>query len=248
MNIMKVKTIRPKSIIISTTQTKAFTHHSLSKPLKRTHQSKHITKTKKQTHHPQSVFGSEVMLPDAGNQPTPTPEQIKHINQRNIVDPIVERTLKENPQDVLHGSRSLHCIIPHYSRKPNDWDIFSTEERERAIELERKIDEQSGANVAQTYYRHIPSMPFSPPSSGTGEHLYRVTTPHLENEADIDIMNRPQDIETVRKDGITHESLLDAHKKATTRRFRQPLMMQKASSDISDIERYWKKKGKRTRI
>jgi len=197
--------------------------------------------------HTTSSF-SETVLPDAGNQPTPTREDIARLHRRksDIVDPIVTSSLRKHPQDVLHGSRSLSLIIGnHFKRTPNDWDIYSNAEKQRALELEAQIDKKAGCDIAQTTYRHIPTTPFSKPDPLTGEHLYRVTTPKITGDSDIDIMDKPNNLPVERHKGITHEALIEQYRKASTRRIRQPLHSGKAQSDMRSIESYYKSKGRR---
>lgn len=229
----KTKTIRAKPLSLKPMHTSILKQPKKQPP-------------KQQSKHPQqSPFGQPVILPDAGNQPEPSKNDIERLQRKHkLVNPIVLDSLKDHPQDVLHGSRSLNMLIPNFSRKPHDWDMFSPKEKERALQLEKAIDEKAGCDIAQTQYRHLPKMPFSTPMPGSGEHLYRVVTPKIQGDPEIDIMDRPKDLETTRKHGITHESLIEAHHKATTRRLRQPMQSQKASSDMKDIEEYWKKRGK----
>jgi hypothetical protein len=236
--MIKIKTIRAKPLSLSPSKSRPLRSRTLLQP-------KMMPQKKKQSEHPQSSFGSATTLPDAGNQPDPTKSDIERLQRKNkLINPIVQESLKDHPQDVLHGSRSLNMLLPNFSRKPHDWDLFSPTEKKRALQLEKKIDEKAGCDIAQTQYRHIPKMPFSQPIPGSGEHLYRVVTPQIKGDPDIDIMDRPSDLETTRKHGITHESLIEAHHKATTRRLRQPMQTSKASSDVNDIEEYWKKRGR----
>lgn len=244
----RVKTIRAKPLSLSSTHAsplhgKTIQGKSLLKqPMRRTKQKQ------TQSKHPQSTFGSATTLPDAGNQPTPSKSDIERLQRKDkIINPIVEDSLKEHPQDVLHGSRSLNRLLPNFSRRPHDWDMFSPQEKKRALALERRIDRKAGYNIAQTQYRHIPKMPFTQPMPGSGEHLYRVVTPKIKGDPEIDIMDRPENLDTVRKHNISHESLIEAHHKANTRRLRQPMMAQKATSDVNDIEKYWQKRGKATK-
>lgn len=186
------------------------------------------------------------VLPDAGNQPDATQEHIDYYkrNKEKIVPPIVKGTLRKHPEDVLHGSRSLDMIIPNYPRKPSDWDTFSPEEKRRALAYEKAIDEKVGADIAETHYIKIPKVSMGPDDPAMGKHLYRVVTPRISNDAEIDIMNRPSDLETERYNGITHESLASQYRKAVTRKGRQPTKAQKALSDQRAIEAYWESKGK----
>lgn len=186
------------------------------------------------------------VLPDAGNQPEATKERLDYYrrNKEKIVPPIVTGTLRKHPRDALHGSRSLDMIIPNYPRKPGDWDTFSPDEKERALAYERAIDEKVGADIAETHYIPIPKVSMGPDDPATGKHLYRVVTPKISNDAEIDVMDRPSDLETERYNGITHESLASQYRKAVTRKSRQPTKAHKALDDQRAIEAYWKSKGK----
>jgi len=239
---MQAKPVKIKTLSLSPATHSPLTHHPMrGKSLLQ-------RQPKKKSKHPPSAFGSATILPDAGNQPEPSQSDIERLQgNKKFINTIVEDSLKDHPQDVLHGSRSLSMLIPNFSRTPKDWDLFSPQEQKRALQLEAEIDKQAGCDIAQTQYRHVPKMPFTPEMPGTGEHLYRVITPKIKGDPEIDVMDRPKELDTVRKHNITHESLIEAHHKATTRRLRQPLMAQKALSDMKDIEAYWKKRGRPTK-
>jgi hypothetical protein len=186
------------------------------------------------------------VLPDAGNQPDATQKHLDYYrrNKDNIIPPIVKSSLKKHPNDVLHGSRSLKMLIPNYPRDPEDWDVLSPEEKRRALAYEKAIDERVGADIAQTHYIQIPKTSIGPDDPGTSKHLYRVVIPRISNDAEIDVMDRPDDLKTERHKGITHEALTEQYKKAVARKSRQPLKAQKALADQRAIESHWERQGK----
>ena len=185
------------------------------------------------------------ILPDAGNQPEPTSENLDYYrkNREKIVPSIVKSTLKKHPSDVLHGSQSLNMLIPNYTREPRDWDTYSPNERQRALAYERAIDRSVGANIAQTEYIQIPKVSSKDDNSGTSRELYRVVTPQISNDAEIDVMDKPSDLKTIRDKGITHESIEEQYIKAVTRKSMQVFKAQKALEDQRAIETYWETKG-----
>lgn len=236
----KIKPMRVKSI-----------HMKPIVPFNLTERKPTTTDKPNKTTQPISITGSfgprKKVLPDAGNQPDPTQKQLNHYreNRESIVSSIVKRSLRNNPKDVLHGSRSLKMLLPQYSRNPGDWDLLSPQEKKRALALERAIDRRVGADIAETRYMHIPKTTMGPEDPKDSKELYQVVTPRISNDADIDVMDRPPSIKTQRNKGITHETLEEQHHKAVTRQSRQPFKAQKALSDQHDIEQYWKSKGKK---
>jgi len=193
-------------------------------------------------------FGPQkTVLPDAGNQPDPTPEKIKKYKQNKfkIVEQVVKKSLRKHPEDVLHGSQSLKMLLPQYSRDPQDWDILSPTEKKRALALEAAIDRRAGCDIAETRYMRIPKTSMTPDDPRDSKELYQVVTPSISGDPDIDIMDKPSGIKTMRYKGITHESLQDQYDKARTRQVRQPIKAQKARSDQQDIEKYCASKGKK---
>jgi len=189
------------------------------------------------------------VLPDAGNQPDPTPEKIREYkkNQFKTVEKVVLDSLRKHPQDVLHGSQSLKKLLPQYSRNPQDWDILSPMEKKRALALEAEIDRRAGCNIAETRYMEIPKVSMTPDDPRDSKELYQVVTPLISGDPSIDVMDRPKGIHTIRRNGITHESLQDQYDKAKKRQMIQPTKAHKARSDQMDIERYWESKGKKIR-
>jgi len=189
--------------------------------------------------------GRSETLPDAGGMPPPTRQQIEHFRQNRdkIIGPIVKASLRQHPQDVLHGSRSLDMLLPNYPREPNDWDIYSPQERKRAIELERAVDRKVGADIMETKYCPVPKVTSGPDEPGTSKDLYRLVTPTISNDADIDVMDKPAGIKTQKHKSITHESLREAYVKAFRRKKLQPIKAGKAIQDARAIEEYWQRKG-----
>jgi len=191
------------------------------------------------------------LLPDAGNQPEPTPEKIEYYkrNRQHIVPPIVKSSLRRHPQDVLHGSQSLNMLLPSFPREPGDWDMYSPKEKERALALESAIDRKVGADIASTVYIEIPKATFGgfqkkdDSEDDMSKNLYRVITPHVSNDAEIDVMDKPPNLPTVRHNGITHESLESQYKKSVRRQHMQPMKASKARTDQTAIEDYWNTKG-----
>jgi len=191
--------------------------------------------------------GGNKVLPDASGLPPPTQRELENYrkNHEEIVGSIVKKSLHQHRKDVLHGSRSLQMLIPNYSRTPGDWDMYSPMEKKRALALERALDKKVGGDIAQTEHISIPKVSAGPDQPGTSKELYRIVTPSVSNDAEIDVMNRPSGLKTISKHGITHESLDEAYVKAKRRASTQPMSMAKASSDAKDIESYLKSKGKK---
>jgi hypothetical protein len=162
-------------------------------------------------------------------------------NKEKIVGPIITEHLKSNRKDVLHGSRSLSMIIPHYSRKPKDWDIYSTTHKAHARSIEKKIDKKVGADVVETVYRKIPKVTSGPDPPGTAKEIYIVQG--KQHGVDIaDVANMPKGQEKFAHKDITHERLSMARAKAERRARLQPSKSAQAYSDIRDIDRYQKRK------
>jgi len=184
-------------------------------------------------------------LPDAGNQPDPTRAQIEHFrkNRDKIVGSVVKTSLRKHPQDVLHGSRSLQMLIPNYPRQPGDWDMYSPQEKKRALALEAAIDRKVGADIVETRYCPIPKVTSGPDDPGTSKDLYRIVSPDISNDADIDIMDKPKQLKIMRQKGITHERLDEAYVKARRRIRLQPIKAGKAVEDSRSIADYFKKRG-----
>lgn len=192
-------------------------------------------------------------LPDTGHQPEPTPQKREYFeeNWEKIVPPLVISSLRKHPQDVLHGGRSLNELLPSH-RETKDYDIFSPMERKRAQELEAKIDRKVKANIVETRHVPIPKVSAGPDIPGTSKELYRVVTRKpgsnlsfgaFGDDPNVDVMERPSGLRTIRHNGITHESLEEAYLK-TIRGSSQIMRMAKSHQDKRRIEAYWAGKGK----
>jgi len=188
-------------------------------------------------------------LPDAGGQPEATFSEKQEFKKdaEKYVKPSVISHLKSHKEDVLHGSQSLKMLLPSYSREPKDFDIYSKKEKKTAQTIESKIDKKFGKNVVATKPQHVPNFSGreDPTTSGS---LFRIVPVGggWSQDAYVDIMKTPKKVSTTRKGGITHESLIDARKKAEKRIIKQPLQGYKARSDVKDIDRALSKRMKDT--
>ena len=190
------------------------------------------------------------VLPDAGNQPDPTPDKLQHYkeNAEEIVEDVVKSNLKKHQSDTLHGSRSLQMLLgKHFTRDVNDWDIFSTTEKKRALQLEKQLDKRAGCDIFQTRYQHITKVSAGEDDPYTGEHLYIVESPSVHNDPTVDVMSHPKNLPRTRRKSIYHEALPVAYQKARTRVYRSPLQAGKATHDYRAIEAYYKSQGKKLR-
>lgn len=191
-------------------------------------------------------------LPDAGNQPDPTPEKIQQYkeNANKIVnDTVISSLRKHKKTDTFHGSRSLRMILGKeiFGRKVNDYDVFSKNEKQRAIELEAELDRKAGCDLFSTRYEHIKKVSIGEDDPYTGEHLYIVESKKVKDDPTIDVMSHPKDLPRILKNDIYHEALPVAYQKAKTRVYRSPLNAGKAVHDYRAIEEYYRRKGKKMR-
>lgn len=183
-------------------------------------------------------------LPNASkydNQPTQSQIEKFEKDREKIVSPIVVSSLKKHPEDVLHGSRSLSMLLPVF-REPKDWDLFSPKERTRALQFERSLDNKMKADISQTVPITLVESMFTSRQPGNAEKLYRVVVPQSDRDAEIDVIEKPKRLQTVRKDGITHESLESQYKRLDIRK-EQITQTAKATGDKHAIEDFWKSKG-----
>lgn len=183
------------------------------------------------------------VLPDSSGLPKPTEAQLKRFekNSQRIIDTVVVSSLKKHRSDVLHGGRSLNLLLQ--SKRPSgDWDIFSPTEKSRATQIERAIDRKAGADVSYVKYCPIPKVTAGPDAPNTSKDLYRVIT-LPSGDSDVDVMDKPRGLPTIRKNGITHESLESQYEK-TKQGLLQPMRMSKASVDKKRIEEHFRSQGK----
>jgi len=183
-------------------------------------------------------------LPNASKYKNPpTKEQIQEFiqNKDKIVDPIVITSLKKHPEDVLHGSQSLHMLVPG-AREPHDWDLYSPKDKQRAQALEKSIDNKVKADIAYTVKGKLPQVTAKPVFNS--KTLYHVKI-RGEKEPEIDVMDRPKDLPTFRFEGITHESMESQHYKLDWRANNSLTKMINAVGDRKNIENYLRSKGKK---
>ena len=185
-------------------------------------------------------------LKDTSGLPACSIEQRSHYdrNWEQIVSPTVIKSLRKHKQDVLHGGRSLNILLPT-KRPTKDWDMYSPIEKKRAQTLERSLDKKMGCNICDVKKVDLPKVSPGPDMPGTSKRLYRVVTEHSDDDADIDVMDKPKGLKTIRRHGIAHESIDLAYKKAVRRMQVQPLQMWKAMEDKQRIEEYWAMKGRK---
>jgi len=188
-------------------------------------------------------------LPDSSGQPEATFSEKQEFKResKKYVEPSVISHLKSHKEDILHGSQSLVRLLPHYSREPKDFDVYSKKDKKTAQTIESKIDKKFGKNVVATKPQNVPNFSGreDPTTSGS---LFRIVPVGggWTQDAYVDIMKTPKKISTTRKGGITHESLIDARKKAEKRIIKQPLKGYKARSDVKDIDKFLSKRMKDT--
>ena len=181
------------------------------------------------------------MLPDTGKQPPATPAHIQKYREEydTIVPPTILSSLKRHKSDVLHGGRSLNALV-ETKRESKDFDVYSSQPKRRAQEIEASIDRKVGADIAAVKKVYIPKGAGPPhPTPSSEPWLYQVVTPLVHGDHEADYMKTPHKLKTVRKEGITHEALPIAYKKAEWRKQAQPLFAGKASQDMRRIEEHW---------
>lgn len=198
-----------------------------------------------------SVGKSEV-LPDKSGLPLCSREQQQHYEQNweNIVNPKMIEHLRET-KDVLHGGRSLNMLFDadpndRLYRKSLDWDLLSRKPRKHSIKLEKQIDESMGCNVCDVVHVPIP-MTSGREDEEMSADLYRVTTPFTDKDSEVDVMDRPKKLDTIRYKEIHHESLESQYKKAT-RGLMVPMRSFKSGLDRTRIREYYRLKGKKLKV
>jgi len=172
-------------------------------------------------------------------------DQVEHFrdNYEKILPPKVLRSIRRH-NDILHGSRSVNMIVgPRYSRPAKDFDVYSSEPQKRAVEIENQIDRACGCDMASVRHRQIPKVLPGEEDPFMAKELFIVETV-VNNDGDVDYMKTPKGLPTTRKNGIRHESLKEAYRKAHKNK-NQPLRMVKANADIKRIEAYWRSKKRR---
>lgn len=183
-------------------------------------------------------------LPDSGGQREPTAQDIARYKKHGDkwVNDICMQSLRTHKQDVLHGGKSLNILLSS-KRKSKDFDIYSPMEKTRARDLESKLDKKCGANLFETHYVPIPKGNiFAPVDKSSAKELYRIMTPNIHNDSDVDLMHRQPGLDVVKKGGISHESLPSQYQK-TLKSIMHPMRMMKGAEDKKRIEQFYKDKG-----
>lgn len=203
--------------------------------------------TKKLIANGTGLFNRE--LPNASkytNQPTQSQIQQYKKNKKDIVDPIVISSLKNHPEDILHGSQSLHMILPE-SREPNDWDLYSPKEELRALSLEKSLDEKMKSDFFYTQKGKLPAPPSKEPKTASrafnATKLYEIKVRGI-TDPQIEVMDVPKGLPTFPFKGITHESLESQHYKLDFRASTNIAKMSNAIGDRNAIEEYLESHGK----
>jgi len=198
-----------------------------------------------------SVGRSEI-LPDKSGLPQCSREQQQYYEQNweRILNPRVTSHLYES-KDVLHGGRSLNMLFDAYPndklyRESLDWDLLSRKPRKHSIKLEKQIDTSMGCNVCDVVHVPIP-VTSSQEHEDMSADLYRVSTSFTDKDSEIDIMDRPKKLDTIRHKGIYHETLESQYKKAT-RGLMVPFRSFKSGLDRTRIREYYRLKGKKLKI
>lgn len=165
-------------------------------------------------------------------------------NWERILPPRIVRSIKKH-HDVLHGARSVNMIVgPKYSRTTKDFDIYSKQPCDRAEEIENEIDKACGCDMAYVHRQPIPKMNmFTPEDPYSAKEVYIIKTVPSQN-GEVDYMLLPRGLPTHTKDGIRHEDLREAYRKAK-RNIMHPMRSAKATKDIRRIEAYWRSRGKK---
>ena len=192
-----------------------------------------------------SSFSPEIL--EKGDCPRCSRKQVEYFlhNWKKILPPRIIRSIKKH-KDVLHGAQSVNMLVgKKYSRPTNDYDVYSKEPYNRAKEIEDELDKACGCDIAYIEKRTIPNV------SGRkdelmSKYLYTIKTPHEHYNGDVDYMKLPPKLPIIKRNGILHEALEEAYRKAQ-RNMYHPFRANKALKDMRRIEAYWKEQEKRRR-
>lgn len=187
-------------------------------------------------------------LPDSSNLPRCSIDQERQYerNWEKILNPRVKRHM-EKSKDVLHGGRSLNYLLADNNpesdlyRESKDWDMFSNSPKKVAQRMEKEIDKTMGCNICDVVHVPIPDTTGRQYDDNSAD-LYRITTAATRYDAEIDIMESPKSLPTVRHMNMNHESLEQQHTK-TRRGLMQPMRSFKSGLDKTRIEEYWRRHG-----
>ena len=169
--------------------------------------------------------------------PSPTIEQeLRFMGER---DRFIKNTIENQARDtgnIIYGGQAVNAIVgPSFSRPTSDFDIFSHKPKGHAVEIEKKIDNFVGADIA-----HVKQVGYE--RAGIKGKMYRVSLKNWDNIADFNRM--PKNMKAVVINGVKYESLDMAEKKYLKMiREDDTKRLVHANQDIDRIAmfKYWKK-------
>lgn len=192
-------------------------------------------------------------LHDTSNLPQCTVQQRSRYEQNweKILEPKMMTHL-HGSKDVLHGGRSLNMLIADNDpendlyRPSLDFDVFSKSAKKHSRKIEKQLDKSMGCNICDVVHVPIPQTSAREYDDMSAD-LYRVTTPATTKDAEVDFMDKPKNLPTVRYKRIYHESLEKQYEKAT-RGLMVPLRSFKSGLDRTRIREHYRRKGKKLKV
>lgn len=181
---------------------------------------------------------TDVEIIDTGqNLPPPNVEQeLRFLSERDRFLKIEIENQSKKTGNIIYGCQAVNRIVgPWNSRPTNDWDIMSSNPRAHAVELEQRIDNHVGANIA-----HVEQVSYD--RDGIRGKMYRVALKNFDSVADYN--PKKHGVKTVTIDGVKFESLDNAEKKYMKMiNENDSKRLVNANQDLNRISlfRYWKK-------
>lgn len=165
-----------------------------------------------------------------------------------------QKYLRKHRTSTIHGRRSLNAILtdsPITEDDPNDplyrasqdYDLYIPKKnlKRHVTKMSKKLDEKVGCDISYTVHTPIPNISGRDDPSMCKE-LYRVVTPYISRDSEIDAMESPKGLRIQRHRGISHEHLDQAYEKACSGLY-SPMRMWKSLTDKRQIEEYRRLKG-----
>jgi len=156
--------------------------------------------------------------------------ELRQKRGKAVVNPILHQAKRD--KNVIYGAFAVNQLVDKQSQRDTyDIDVYSTNPKKHAIEIEKNIDRSVNADLAyveQTAYE----------KNGRWHRIYRVKTrPHEVVEADFNIM--PKDVSFTTKNGVRYETLGKAEKKYD-KMLKQPELGRgfNANIDLGRIKQY----------
>lgn len=120
-------------------------------------------------------------------------------------DRIIQNNIRKN-KDVVYGGRAIQAQIGPLARPTRDWDVFSKHPKKRALEVERKLDRESGRDI----YYTIPSKQHK----GTYKVYHKGPDLRKGTKDDVGIIDytKSRRIKTTTINGIKHAKLSEVIK------------------------------------